>query len=56
MVVDHAGTVNGAESVKNVKQRIADRTPVVSQFTKNNPNGSAALSVNAIQAAKNRIK
>ena len=56
IVVDHAGVIDKAESVRNVKQRVADRTPIVSQFTKNNPNGSAAASVNAMQEAKKRIK
>lgn len=56
LVVDHAGVVDKAESLKNVKQRVADRTPGVSQFTRNNPNGSAAASVNAMQEAKKRIK
>jgi cell fate (sporulation/competence/biofilm development) regulator YlbF (YheA/YmcA/DUF963 family) len=56
LVKDGTGTIDKWESIKNVKQRIMDRTPWVSPFTKNNPNGSATSSVNAIQAAKNRIK
>lgn len=56
LVVDHTGAVDRAESVKNVKQRVLDRIPVVNKFTKNNPNGSAALSVEAMQEAKKRIK
>lgn len=56
LVADRTGAVDKAESVKNVKQRIADRVPGVSQFTRNNPNGSAAASVSAMQEAKKRIK
>lgn len=56
LVKDGTGVVDKWESIKNVKQRIMDRTPWVSPFTKNNPNGSATWSVKAIQAAKNRIK
>lgn len=56
VVVDNTGAANKAESVKNVKQRALDRTPGFSQFTRNNPNGSAAASVSAMQEAKKRIK
>ncbi len=56
VVVDNTGRVDKGETVKNIKQRIADRIPGVSQFTKNNPNGSAAASVSAMQEAKKRIK
>jgi len=42
--------------MRNVAQRVADRTPLVSQVSRNTPAGSATASVNAIQAAKQRIK
>ncbi len=56
VVVDHSWVIDKAATQKNVIQRVADRTPGVSQFTRNLPEGSATASVNAIQKAKSRIK
>ncbi len=55
-VKDTTGKIDWDKTWKNTLQRLGDRTPLVSPFTRNNTNGSLTSSVGGIREAQKRIK